>query len=91
MSDKRIIIQYTIPRYQTEFTKEMPEEFEILSLQIYAADPTLWILADPDSPKVTRHFRTVSNDQKMDLNFIGGSKYIGTILGTYITHLFLEC
>lgn len=59
-------------------TLQTPLGAQILSLQVQRGVPTLWILVDPDSPKVSRTLWMVGTGYP-----VPAAAASGTFIGTY--------
>ena len=48
----------TIWQYPVEpqMTLTLPQQAEILTVQVQGGTPVLWVLVDPEAPRVARHF-----------------------------------
>lgn len=69
---------------------EIPEDFEILSVQLQFGVPCLWVLVDPDTDKINRLFEIIGTG-----NPIGNEKrtFIDTFQtasGELVFHVFLR-
>ena len=78
---------------QEKFSVPMPEGAEILSLQRNEStnNPCLWVLADPSSPQVERHFELFRDNQVIPTDMGIDREYIGTYQyqrGEVIAHFF---
>jgi len=86
----KVVWKYPLSRDLTELAEgviiEAPEEGKILKADIQDACLTLWILVDPDAPKVSRAFRIVGTGH---LEVRDPWVYIEThFTGSYVWHLF---
>ncbi len=80
------IYKYSIP-IQDDFTLEIPESAQVLSVDVVDNQPRLWILVDPHEDFTTRRFVTVPTGEE----FNGEGNFIGTYLlsgGALVFHLF---
>jgi len=56
MDKKKVIWKYPV---SPQFDVELPEDAEVLSVQAQDGKPQMWVLLDPDAPKVKRTFLAV--------------------------------
>jgi len=66
----------------------IPEDSQILTVQVQNQTPCLWVLVDPDAPVVTRHFNTYGTGH---LILDDPGEYIGTFQlhdGAFVFHVF---
>jgi len=83
----------TVYKYPVEinemFTIELPEDAEILDVQLQGNYPTLWALLDTESPTVKRVFRLAGTGHPIPsieiLEHIGTFQMAG---GTLVWHVF---
>lgn len=70
------------------FAIRMPVGAEILSFDILAGQPNIWVLVDPDASVEPRFFRVVGTGHSLHAD---GLDYIGTVLDdVFVWHLFEE-
>jgi hypothetical protein len=77
MSDLRVVWKYPIPEVGTDegffipswapggggFELELPLTAEVLRVATQKGAPHMWILVDPQAPKITRRFQVVGTEQ----------------------------
>ena len=78
-----------------EFTLRMPQQAQLLSVQIQNGKPVLWALVDPDSRKIDQQFVAVGTgmpiatpDRARDLTFVGTFQFTEGIETGLVFHLF---
>jgi hypothetical protein len=82
------IYKYEIPTLQDQFTLEMPEIKQFLSLQMQNDKHVMWWTVDTESPLVNETFRIVMTGEDItDSHFI--MLYLGTFqLSELVLHVF---
>jgi hypothetical protein len=68
---------------------EMPQDAEILTVQVQRGTPCLWALVNPDKPREARRIFTVGTGH--DARHIVGWHYVGTYqlhMGRLVFHVF---
>lgn len=60
----KVVWKYPIPAAD-EFTVEMPEGTEVVTVQTQRDEPMFWALLDPDVPKYLRTFRVLPTGREL--------------------------
>lgn len=83
---RRVIWKYPISA-RAEFTLEMPEDFEFLTVQLQNGEPCAWFCVHPTQSKVPHRFRVVPTGQEFEP---ADMTYLGTFqpLNGLVFHLF---
>jgi hypothetical protein len=84
----KTIHKYELP-VKNEFSIEMPEGAELLTVQVQCERPCIWALVDADNPMRARNFRLHGTGHQVDASV--WLRYVGTfqlIEGTLVLHLF---
>jgi hypothetical protein len=82
----KVIWKYPIP-IADQFALNLPSHCKVLSFQFQKNTPCIWVLVDPDAPKVNKGFRIYGTGNPM--GYFGN--YIGTAQefeGALVWHLF---
>jgi len=93
----KVIYKYEIKAGSNEF--ELPSDAKPLTVQMQDNKPYMWVLLDPESPKVKRYFFTIGTGhiidnimlKEYDRNINSLGDYIGTFQLTdfaLVFHLF---
>ena len=83
MFREKVIWKYPV---SPKFDMELPEDAQVLSVQTQGEDAQMWVLLDPEAPKVKRTFHAIATGEKFNATF---SKYIGTFqVDWMVFHLF---
>lgn len=83
----KVVWKYAIP-IEDDFTIEMPNNAQILKIDMQAGEPYLWTLADALRISTKRYFKLVGTGHPFDDN---GYWYVGTfqlLEGAAVFHLF---
>lgn len=90
---KKVIYKYTLN--VTGFQEiEVHSDYKILHVDTQYGEPRLWILVDPESPKIKLKFQTYGTGHPVDIDETNSSvihNYIGTYLidnGNLVFHVF---
>lgn len=83
MDKQKVIWKY---RVSPRFDMELPEDAQVLSVQAQGKEAQMWVLLDPDAPKVKRTFLAVQTGERFNATY---TRYIGTFqLDWLVFHLF---
>jgi len=80
--------KYPLPQHDEEFSVEMPEGAEVLTVRLQGGNPMLWARVKPSAPLTRRRFRWTGTGHPIDPN---AGKYIGTLMlagGRLVFHIF---
>lgn len=81
----------TIYKYEvkTEMSLELPEGYNVLSVQTQDSDPMMWVEVNTSNPMKTVKFLSLGTghpiDEDLSLKFIGTHQVLG---GMFVFHLF---
>lgn len=82
------VFKYQIP-VEASFSVEMPEEAQILCVQLQNDEPCIWAVVDPAKPIVRRLFYIRGTGHRIaeaaEAEYVGTFQYEG---GTLVFHLF---
>lgn len=71
-----------------EFELELPPDAFVLTVQMQRDNPVMWVLLDPEAPKVTRRFITLATGEQTEIE-AKDLWYINTFQVDYLVfHLF---
>lgn len=85
------IHKYEIPA-SGRFTLELPNDHEILCVQVQRSRPCLWVLIDTEEETSEVPFRVYQTGKEVE-NYVTKEEYIGTFVisaGTFVGHLFKD-
>ena len=78
------IYKYTL-RISDEQEIEIPDDSEILSVQMQSGEPQIWVLVNPENYTMKRRFKIYGTGHDVE----DGLKFIGTFQsGPFVWHLF---
>lgn len=82
----KTIYKFTL-RISDEQILEIPNDGEILSVQMQNGEPQIWVMVESDDYITQRHFRIFGTGHEVS----GNLKFIGTVhIETFVWHLFEE-
>lgn len=84
----RVIHKYELPFPEESFELELPEGYQILSIQVQKNRPVMWALVDSESPPFKRRFFLLATGQALPQY---NAPYRGTVQlagGDLVLHLF---
>ncbi|MCA2505430.1 MAG: hypothetical protein IM550_20380 [Microcystis sp. M54BS1] len=84
-----VIWKYPLNPNVEEQSLRLPQNAQILTIQVQNNKPQLWALVDKESPIVIRHFRTYFTGEAMPDGDFG--QYVGTYQldnGCFVCHVF---
>jgi len=87
---KKTIWKYPMPIVDY-YAFDMPEDAEVLTVQVQHGVPCIWATVDPNKPKLPRGFFVRGTGHELGL--AESAKYVGTFqieLGGLVFHLFDE-
>jgi len=67
MTNKKIIWKFQFPESSNAII-DMPENAEILDIQVQNERPVIWALVDPLAPKVQRNFVIFLTEEDIEIN-----------------------
>lgn len=80
------MVIYKYPVVPGEFTTKLPSVSTVVAVQMQGDSPQMWVVVDPESPTVERHYRAVGTGE----HFEPGWRYVGTFQlhgGRLVFHL----
>jgi hypothetical protein len=81
-------MEKVIWKYQVKprFDLDLPEDALVLSVQVQGEEAQMWVLLDPEAPKVKRTFDAIPTGRRFDASHM---HYIGTFqMDWMVFHLF---